>query len=106
LVYLILLILSFLEQSVFSSVLRNICLAKVCEIFMEITRLEHLPSASRLTFIGFMVCKIRKSQGDTSAQCEVSNSFCCALFLTKLNAESGGVFYNKVVGNFISFPTV
>jgi hypothetical protein len=73
---------------------------------MEITGLEHLPNASGITFIGFMVCKIRKSQDDTSSQCEVSNSFCCTLFSTKLTAESGGVFYNKVVGNFINFPMV
>jgi hypothetical protein len=106
LVYLVLLILPFLEQSVFSSVLRNICLAKVCEKFMEITGLEHIPNASGITFIAFMVCKIHKSQGDTSAQCEVSNRFCCALFSTKLTVESRGVFYNKVVGNFITFPTV
>jgi type III secretory pathway component EscT len=70
LVYLVLSILPFLEQSVFSSLLRNICLAKVCEIFMETTRLEHLPNASRITFIAFMVWEIRKSQGVTSALIE------------------------------------
>jgi hypothetical protein len=73
---------------------------------MEITRLEHLSNASGITFIAFMVCKIRKSQGDTSAQCEVSNSFCCALFMTKITAESGKAFYTKVVEELISFPTI
>jgi hypothetical protein len=89
LVYLVLSILPFLEQSVFSSVLRNIFLEKVCEIFMKITRLEHLPNASRITFIAFMVWEIRKSQGVTSALTEAKK-----------------VFYKEVVGNFVSFPTV
>jgi hypothetical protein len=106
LVYLVLSILSFLEQSVFSSVLRNIGLAKVCDFFIETTRLQYLPNASGITFIAFMVWEIQKSQGVTSALTEAWNSFCCTLFLTKLAAESEKVFYKEVVGNFVRFPTV
>jgi hypothetical protein len=67
---------------------------------------EHLPNASRITFIAFMVCEIRKSQGVTSALIEAWNSFYCTLFSSKLATESENVFYKEVVGNFVSFLTV
>jgi hypothetical protein len=105
LVYLVLSILPFLEQSVFSSVLRNICLEKVCEIFMETTRLEHLPNASRITFIAIMVWELWKSQVDATVLPESWNSFCWALCSTTLTTEYGKVFYTKVAEDFIRFST-
>jgi len=62
--------------------------------------------ATRTALIAVMVWELRKSQGDTSVLSEASNSFSCALFLTKLTAEYGKVSYKKVVEDFISFPTV
>ena len=76
------------------------------EKILDNSRLEHVSLSARISLISILVMEIRKSQGDASVLFGTWNSFCCALFLTKLTAEFGKVFYKEVVENFISFPTV
>ena len=76
------------------------------EKILDNSRLEHVSLSVRISLIPILVMEIRKSQGDASVLFGTWNSFCCALFLTKLTTEFGKVFCKEVVDNFISFPTV
>ena len=73
---------------------------------LDNSRLQYLSLSARITLIAILVMEIRKSEGDASVLFGIWNSFCCALFMTKKTEEFGKVFYNKVVENFIIFPTV
>ena len=73
---------------------------------LDNSRLQYLSQSTRINLIAILVMEIRKSQGDASVLFGTWNSFCCALFLTKLTAEFGKVFYKEVVEDLICFPTV
>ena len=73
---------------------------------LDNSRLQYLSLSERIILIPILIMEIRKSQGDASVLFGTWNSFCCALFLTKITAEIGKVFYKEVVENFISFPTM
>ena len=73
------------------------------EKILDNSRLQYLSLSARISLIAILVMEIRKSQGYASVMFGTWNSFCCVLFLTKLTAEFGKVFYKKVVENFISF---
>ena len=76
------------------------------ETILDNSTLQYLSLSARISLIAILVMEILKSQGDTSMMFGIWNSFCCALFSTKLTVEFGKVFYKEVVENFISFPTV
>ena len=76
------------------------------EKILNHSRLQYLSQSVRISMIAILVMEIQKSQVDASVLFGTWNSFCCALFLTKLTAEFGKVFYKEVMENFIIFPTV
>ena len=76
------------------------------ETILDNSRLQYLSLSERITFVAILVMEIRKSQSNASVLFGIWSSFCCVLFLTKLTAEFGKVFYKEVMENFISFPTV
>ena len=79
---------------------------KNLETILDNSTLQYLSPSARINLIAILVMEIRKSQDDASVLFGIWSSFCCALFLTKLTAEFGKVFYKEVVENLIIFPTV
>ena len=76
------------------------------EKILDNSRLQYLSLSTRITLIAILVMEVQKSQDDASVLFGTQNSFCCALFSTKKTEEFGKVFYNEVVEDLISFPTV
>ena len=76
------------------------------EKILDNSTLQYLSLSARISMIAILVMDIRKSQDEASVLFGTQNSFCCALFSTKLTAEFGKVFYKEVVENFIIFPRV
>ena len=73
---------------------------------LDNSRLHYISVSARISLIAILVMEIRKSQGDASVLFRTWNSFCCALFLTKLTVEFGKELYKEVVEDFIRFQTV
>ena len=96
----------FLEQSALFGLYLYSWLTKNHEEILDNGRHQYLSLSARISLIAILVMEIRKSQGDASVLFGTQNSFCCALFLTKLTAEFGKVFHKEVVENLISFPTI
>ena len=71
------------------------------EKILDNSRLQYLSLSARITLIAILVMEIQKSQGDASVLFGTWNSFSCALFLTKLTAEFGKMFYKEVVEGFL-----
>jgi hypothetical protein len=76
------------------------------EKILDKSRLQCLSLNARTTLIVILDWEIQKSQDDATMLSENWNRVCYVLFSTKLSTEFGKVFYKKVSGNFISFPTV
>jgi hypothetical protein len=60
---------------------------------------------SGITPISILVKEIQRLQDGVSVQSIFWNSFCCSQFLPNLTSEPEKVIYNKVVDNFLIFPT-
>jgi HJR/Mrr/RecB family endonuclease len=95
-----------LEQSVSFGL--YICLSTTINHEKVLDNIRHrdLYLAARITLIAILVWEIQKSQDDATVLSENWNRICYVLFSTKSSTEFGKVFYKKVLGNFISFPTV
>jgi hypothetical protein len=74
--------------------------------FLDNSRLQHVSLTARITLIAILDWEIQKSQDDATVLSGNWNRICYVLFSTKSSTEFGKVFYKKVLGNFISFPTV
>ena len=70
------------------------------------SRLQDPSLSARMTPIAVVVWELQKSQDGTVELSGIWISFSCLLFWTNVTPEFRKMFYSKVVGHWISFPTM